>query len=306
MAGRPKKRVGRGTPWPKGFHSSRCTGSPTVLSKEETVVYKRYDKEIVERVVENTQLPLTQLAGLRLRPTTVDQNKDYKDIDTDVGSNDIVDLTKLIEAQSQAMTQHFHFATNKKKPATRHIPSLNLKKLKNQGFGVTIFYHCTQCSFRSSNFKLYQTTSTGACLTNVQAAVGLSKISSKSLDANFLFSTLNLNGPSTPTLQHHFSAVNKASSQVLEDALSRNRGVVHDYVNIQKSAADPVPSVAVAFDGQYDVPLYHGYDGKSNSVSEPVLEAETGLNLMISHAIVSKLDGSYEKDKVRIDHLRGG
>merc|ERR1712035_25576 len=43
-----------------------------------------------------------------------------------------------------------------------------------------------------------------------------------------------------------------------------------------------------------------GYDGQSSSVSEPVIEAETGLNLLISHAVASKFDGSYNKDAVNM------
>ena len=92
------------------------------------------------------------------------------------------------------------------------------------------------------------------------------------------------------------------SHDVLESALSHNRGVVRDYVEIQNgpAATDPVPAIAVAFDGQYDKPLYHGYDGRSSSVSEPVVEVETGMNLLVSHAVVSKLDGSYDKNKVSV------
>lgn len=301
---RKKRQVG--IPFKSGFNSFRSSGSPSVLSTEETISFKRFDKNLVSRVLNNTQQSLHQLAGVRLRPSNPNQEFCYSEVDSQSNSNDIVDLTKLGKAHSEALSQHTTFVLSKKKPSTRHTPRLKLEKIRNQGFGVEIYYRCSQCSFRSTKFKLYETTASGACLTNVQAAVGLGKITIKSSDANFLFATLNLNGPSQTTLQHHFTKVNEASSKVLESALVRNRGIVRDYVAIQNPTAGPVPAVAVAFDGQYDVPLYHGYDGKSNSVSEPVLEAETGMNLMVSHAVVSKLDGTYEKDKVGMSLWGGG
>ena len=128
--------------------------------------------------------------------------------------------------------------------------------------------------------------------------MAFSKSAIKPSDAEFLFAALNVNAPSRQTLQKHFSSVNQASSQVLESALVENRGLVRDYVAIRDGTCDAVPAVAVAFDGQYDRPIYHNYDGKSSSVSEPVLEAETGFNLLVSHAVLSKLDGSYDKEKV--------
>ena len=64
-------------------------------------------------------------------------------------------------------------------------------------------------------------------------------------------------------------------------------------------SADPdCPSIAVSFDGQYNRPVYHGFDGKATSVSEPVVEQETDLNLLVSYSVVSKKDGSYPVEKV--------
>lgn len=56
--------------------------------------------------------------------------------------------------------------------------------------------------------------------------------------------------------------------------------------------------VTLSSDGQYNRPTFHGYDGKATSVSQPILEEETDLHLLCGHAVVSKKDGSYPKDKV--------
>ena len=288
-----KKRRVIGTPFKKLFDARKHCGAASVLSKDETNPYKRYDRKLFQQLLENTQLPLHRLPGVRLRPFEKLPTTKY---DNDI-SNDVIDLSKLNQAHDKAFRQHKQYALTRK--STKHSPNLKLQKIRNQGFGVQALLSCAQCFFKSTPFKLYETTPTGACLTNVQAGVAFSKTSIKPSDASFLFSTLNINAPSQNTLQSHFTNVNQAASQVLESALSQNRGIVRDYVSMQSEVVDPVPSIRVAFDGQYDKPLYHGYDGKSTSVSEPVLEAETGLNLLVSHAVVSKSDGTYDREKVR-------
>ena len=284
-----KKRV-YGSPFTKN-DERRCSGSPLVLKGADIPTYKRYSKMLVVQVVENTHP--SSLKGVKLRPSSMVINPYEKDTEN---SNDIIDLFKLNQSWAISLNQHRQFAL--KKRSTKHTPNLQLEKVHNQGFGVQARYHCTGCTFTSNLFKLYDTTQKGACLTNVQAAMAFSKSAIKPSDAEFLFAALNVNAPSRQTLQKHFSSVNQASSQVLESALVENRGLVRDYVAIRDGTCDAVPAVAVAFDGQYDRPIYHNYDGKSSSVSEPVLEAETGLNLLVSHAVLSKLDGSYDKEKV--------
>ena len=284
-----KKRI-PGCPFIKN-DERRCSGSPLVLKGADIPTYKRHSKVLVVQVVENTHP--SSLKGVKLRPSNMVTKSYEKDTEN---SNDIVDLFKLNQSWAIALNQHRQFAH--KKRSTKHTPNLKLKKVHNQGFGVQARYHCTGCTFTSNLFKLYDTTQNGACLTNVQAAMAFSKSAIKPSDAEFLFAALNVNAPSRQTLQRHFSSVNQASSQVLESALVENRGLVRDYVAIRDGSCDAVPAVAVALDGQYDKPIYHNYDGKSSSVSEPVLEAETGLNLLVSHAVVSKLDGSYDKEKV--------
>ena len=113
------------------------------------------------------------------------------------------------------------------------------------------------------------------------------------------FLSLNLNAPVEKTLQKHFTKACSVASAVLEESLSQNRSVVRDYLQVVGRSDDPdCPSASVSLDGQFNRPIYHGYDGKSTSVSEPVIENETNLNLLVSHAVVSKLDGTYEKEKV--------
>ena len=81
--------------------------------------------------------------------------------------------------------------------------------------------------------------------------------------------------------------------------MSSNRGTVHDYLRIVGRIDDEAcPSASVSLDGQYNRPVFHGWDGKSTTVSEPVMENETGLNLLVSHAVKSKLDGTYDANKV--------
>ena len=291
-----KKKKVPGTPFVKSLDSRRnSNGRPSVTLDCVNLKYKRFDKELVDLVQNNTNLPLVKLDGVRLRPKLQSDNVGYEHDDN--GSNDVIDLKKLSESQQSALKEHKHFAVLRK--STKHVPNLRLLKIRNQGFGVCAYYTCSGCKFKSSTFKLFECTASGACVTNIQAGVAFSKSALKPSDAHFFLSTLNINGPSPDTLQAHFTRANKESASLLDTALSANRGIVRDCLSIEKgSSSDLVPAIPVAFDGQYDRPLYHGYDGHSSSVSEPVLEAQTGLNLLVSHAVVSKLDGSYEAEKV--------
>ena len=286
-----KKRV-IGIPFTNDYDERRHPGRALELKINEIPPYKRHSKTLVDQVVENTQS--SSLKGVKLRPSKAVANPYSKDSEN---SNDIIDLSKMNQAYESSLNDHRQYAL--KKRSTKHQPNLKMNKVQNQGFGVQARFHCTGCTFISQLFRLYNTAQDGrTCLTNVQAAVAFSKSAIKPRDAEFLFAALNVNGPSRQTLQTHFSDVNQSSSQVLEAALAENRGVVRDYLSIRDGSCDAVPAVAVSFDGQYDKPLFHGYDGKSSSVSEPVLEGETGMNLLVSHAVLSKLDGSYQKNKV--------
>ena len=293
-----KRKRTRGAPFNPGFDENRNNTGRGTVALEFQPVYKRHEKSMIELVKSNKHLCLEQLEGVKLRPKNESAWDDYEAVHDN--SNDVVDLEKLRAAHNAAHKAHRQYALLHK--CTKHVPCLQLKKRRNQGFGVTIVYHCSQCAFVSDPFKLYDCDSSGSCITNVQAGIAFSKSTIKPTDAHFLFSSLNINGPSQVTLQKHFSRANVVCSDLLESSLAENRGVVRDYVAIVEGGAmEQVPAVAVAFDGQYDRPLYHGYDGQSSSVSEPVIEAETGLNLLVSHAVTSKLDGTYDKNKVNME-----
>ena len=291
-----KKRGGRGKPF-FGCTDERnnISGRPAVLPG--IIPKTRFSYEIVTQAAKNEQKrSITDLPGVSLRPKT---SLPTTPVISDDNSNDVIDLNRLKQSQSEAMRLHHDYVTKQRRPATKHIVSLSLNKLSNQGFGVSIHYRCKQCKFVSPVFKLFSTTATGACATNVQAAIALSKVAIKSSDATFLFSTLNLNAPSAVSLQKHFSRSCTVAGDLLEDSLSQNRAVVRDYLNIVGRSDNPdCPSASVSLDGQFNKPVYHGYDGKATSVSEPVIENETDLNLLVSHAVVSKWDGSYSQEKV--------
>ena len=291
MAKKKRKNVGRPFFGAADPRNNRA-GTASVELVFPTI-YKRFDPTLVQHVQEHSNIK--QLPGLNLRPART-VSRDYEQ--NTARCNDVVDLQKLDLFHAQCMKAHKLYAAAKR--STRHVPNLKLNKHSQQGFGVRAIYKCTRCTFVSEPCKLFDTTSSGACVTNIQASLAFSKSTIKPSDAEFFISTLNINGPSKNTFQKHFSAVNKESSQILESAMSDNRAVVHDYVALEVGPEKKsCPDIPVELDGQYDVQTHHGHDGKSSSVSEPVLEAKTGLDLLISHAVVSKHDGTYEKDKVR-------
>lgn len=286
-----KKRV-IGKPFASNSDTRRNPGRPTVKC-ENAPVYKRYDQKLVQQVSKNSEIAFDKLPGVHLRPLTTTSPETVYDNDS---TNDVIDLQKLDQAHKHSMKLHKQYSVTKR--SLKHIPNLKIKKIRNQGFGVHALYVCTACRFSSTPFALFQTTDTGACVTNVAAGVAFSKTTVKPSDAEFLFSTLNINGPCRSTFQKHFTQVNTVAQKVVDKETSHNRGVLCDYVAIRDGKVEARPGVGVTGDGQYDERSYHGYDGKSKSVSEPILEVETGLDLLVGHAVVSKLDGTYEKEKV--------
>ena len=292
----------RGESFRKGDSRISKGGSPSVLKPSEIALKKRHSSTLVATACRNeSKRHASALPGISLRPSFPTPT-DFKTVDS---SNDIVDLNLLNSAHTEALKQHSKYVLNRKRrPATKHPVSLVMKKRANLGFGVTVQFHCSQCKFVSPISKLYTTTATGGCSTNLQASIALSKIAIKSSDASFLFSSLNVNAPVEKTLERHFSNSCAVSSEILEESLSQNRAVVSDYVKIVgRSDDDQCPSVSVSLDGQYNRPVFHSYDGKSTSVSEPVIENETEMNLLVSHSVVSKHDGTYDKEKVAMECL---
>ena len=299
-----RKGGGVGRPFQLGVDKRRhSSGRPSVLQEDEICRKKRWDMEFIQQALQNEGLKCARdLPGLSLRPlrkADVAADKDSTD-----SSNDVIDLDLLNGAHSDALNQHRdHVLRPCRRPPTRHDVKLRVEKVANMGFGVSVRFAChgRGCRFKSTVKKLYISTPSGGCVTNAQAGLALSKIFIKSSEALFLFSSLNLNAPSQTTLQKHLSQSCTSSQKVLDESLSTNRAQVHDYLNLVSRFDDPsCPSVSVQLDGQYNRPIYHGFDGRSTSVSEPVVENETKMNLLISHAVVSKLDGSYDQDKVRV------
>lgn len=291
-----KKKGGKGKPFTGSSDPRNNRGAPSVIS--DISLKKRYDRKFVTQACENEhKRNATDLPGLFLRPKSTTPRATPP---TDDSANDIVDLEKMKLAQCEALKLHQQYVTNRRRrPAVAHIVSLIPTKVANMGFGVSIRYKCKQCHFLSPVYKLYATTATGGCATNLQAGVALTKVPIKSSDASFLFSTLNLNAPDPKTLAKHFNRSCSIASDVLEESLTENRAVVHDYLTlVGRNDNSECPSASVSLDGQFNRPVYHGYNGQSTFVSEPVLENETSQNLMVSYAVASKLDGSYDVNKV--------
>ena len=298
MAAKKRRSGGKGKVFERGPDERRnSTGKPAVLSLEKGSK-KRFSEQLTSQACENEGVKsVTQLPGVMLRPLKVTQTT----ISPAEGSNanDIVDLNLMNRAHSEALKEHFSYVTHRRQPGIKHTVSLVSKKVAQVGFGTSINFKCNGCRFVSKAYKLYESTATGACVTNVAAGAALTKIAIKPSDATFFLSSLNINGPSRQTLQKHLSKSCTIAQDLLEETVSLNRGTVRDYLHVVSRVDDAAcPSASVSLDGQFNRPVYHGWDGKSTTVSEPVLENETGLNLLVSHAVKSKLDGTYDNNKV--------
>ena len=297
MAAKKRRSGGRGIAFQLGSDNRRSRGSPAVALVEKASK-KRFSCELISQACEKEGVrSATQLPGVILRPSKTLPT----DIPTDQGgSNDIVDLELLNQAQAQAFKEHATYVDgHTRRQPTKHSVILVSRKVGQVGFGTRIQFRCKGCRFVSKAHKLYEATATGGCATNLAAGAALSKTAIKPSDASFFLSSLNVNGPSRQTLQNYFSQSCATAEEILEEAVSSNRGTVHDYLRIVGRIDDEAcPSASVSLDGQYNRPVFHGWDGKSTTVSEPVMENETGLNLLVSHAVKSKLDGTYDANKV--------
>ena len=294
---RPKKRK-LGHSYSAG--NSFSTGRASVI-KIGGKRRKRFSLEVCKLALQNSNFKTyDQLPGVGLRPLACSTNSAVSD---EGSQSDIIDLKLQQNSYKQAHSAHKLYSSQRN--STKHIPALVMMKVSNQGFGTTVQYKCKNCSFLSQKFNLFATTSTGACVTNIQSGIAFSKTCIKPTDAEFLFNAMGVSCPSRVPLQKHFNDANGSCDSLLQESLSQNRGLVRDYVGVlsQQSSQDSCPSVCVSFDGQFNRPTYHGFDGKATSVSEPVIEHETNLNLLVGHAVVSKKDGSYAGEKVSLDLL---
>ena len=299
--GRPKKCQ------PKGYYThGNSFGGRGVEILVGTKSRKRLSSTVCELACKNTGTKGPHLLpGINLRPKC--ETDDIVTSNT-ASINDIIDLNKQQLSYKDAHKQHKQCSVSRK--STKHVPTLLLEKVSNHGFGTTIRYKCSRCSFVSSKYDLFDTTATGACVTNVQTGMAFSKTSIKPTEAEYLFSAMNVSCPSRQTLHYHYSQSNEVADSVLTETLVENRGFLRDYVDVVTASGsltseekEDCPSVAVSLDGQYNRPCYHGFNGQATSVSEPVMEEETNTHLLVAHTIVSKKDGSYPVDKVRMCRL---
>ena len=294
--GNKKKRSGG---FKSGPDPNRNCGAPSVLPHDKGSK-KRFNHDLLQHACQNEGVKhITQLPGVVLRPKEDPIPSPDASQQCDHG-NDIVDLNLLNSSHADALKLHSEYAhRRRRRPAINHPVNLCFTKQHNVGFGVSVVFHCSGCRFTSPAYRLYQTTSTGGCATNLAAGVALSKVAIKASDACFLLSSLNVNAPSQQTMQKYMTQSCAVAGEMLDDALADNRGVTRDYLHVVGRVDDPsCPGAGVKHDGQFDQPIYHGYDGKSASCSLPVMESETGMNLLVGHAIKSKLDGSYPVEKV--------
>ena len=164
--GRPPKR-----PRP-GFKvgNSLGMGSPSAIATDSKV-RKRYSKTVCETALKNSHFKTySQLPGVNLRPMDLENDAFHA---TEQSSNDIIDLNLQQNSYKQAHAAHKKYCLQRK--STKHIPTLVMKKVSNQGFGVTVQYSCQNCGFSSEKYNLFATTTSGACVTNVQSGVAFSK-----------------------------------------------------------------------------------------------------------------------------------
>ena len=295
--GHKKKRSGG---FVSGLDPRRNCSGPGAHMPVEKGSKKRYNGDLLQQACVNEGVnDITKLPGVFLRPKV--NPPPSPETQGDQG-NDIVDLTLLNSAHSDALKLHSEYARRRdrrRRPANKHQVALSMVKERNIGFGVSVVFKCSGCRFVTPSYKLFQTTSTGGCVTNQAVGVALSKVAVKASDASFLLSSLNVNAPSQQTMQKYMNQSCAVAGEILDDSLADNRGVTRDYLHVVGRVDDPsCPGAGMKLDGQYDVPIHHGYDGKSSSCSLPVLESETGLNMLVGHAVKSKLDGSYPKEKV--------
>ena len=295
--GRPKKSD---HPRHKYPGKNSFGGRGTVLTKG-SIQRKRPSQALCQLASTNLGVKSTaSLPGIRLRPN--DKPEEVLSDNLSSNCNDVIDIQKQQASYEHAHRQHKHFSTQRR--STKHVPTLIMKKCANRGFGVTVQFVCKRCTFQSERYNLFESTETGACLTNIQTGVAFSKTCVKPADAEFLFTTLNLSCPTRKTMQKHFNYASQTCEPVCDESLAENRGFLRDYGEItsptpsESTKAPPKPTVSA--DGQYNRPVYHGFDGKATSVSEPVVEEETGLHMLVGHAVISKKDGSYPVNKVSL------
>ena len=211
--------------------------------------------------------------------------------------NWVVDQDKLFRATNHALECHNSPALQKCKsrPRKNHTPKLIKNKVIKVGLGVRVSFKCgfRNCQFESELYDLYEKTASGQPLPNLQIGVALSKTDITPKTVETLATTLNIDPPNPKTLQKSCAKALDCTEDLSELALKDNRSEVTSTLRLRgKLEPGQIPSVEVAIDGQFSNRSYHCPTGKSDSVSVPVVEQETGRGLIIQHVNLSHRDGS--------------
>ena len=281
-----KKRKTGGRPFVKDDARINRTGPPNQPPKVDCPTPTRVrEPRSIYNQISATKFGGGVPLGARLRP-----KPDVEVVEADsVSQNWIVDEQKLLEATNEALRLHDSSGNR------HHTPVLQKLKTSRWGFGVSISFKCRfkNCRFSSPEYKLYDETSDGVPLQNVQVGVAMAKTELTPKTVDVLGAALNLATPARTTLQRSYSNSLLCSNELAEGAMAQNRSTVTSAVRLLGELTEgEIPSVDVATDGQYSNRSYHFPAGKSDSVSVPVVEHVTGFGLLVEHTNLSHRDGS--------------
>ena len=280
--GRKKIKKNQGKPFIRG--DSRLNfGSPCVDFETEPRFCE--PKSVFDNVV-------TQVGGIPLRPyndteaTCPNNNSDSLHF----SQNWVIDEQKLLNATNDALKSH---------GPRKHVPNLQKQRVNKIGFGVQMSFRCSykNCKFQSKLYDLYKKTETGQPLPNLQVGVALAKTDLTPSTVETLATTLNIDPPNLKTLRKSYNTALECCESLSEAAMTDNRKEVTVTMRLRgeiEKGQKPDPDVVT--DGQYSNRDYHYLTGKSDSVSVPVIEQETGKALIIGHTNLSHRDGSLPEE----------
>ena len=281
-----KKKKPRGTPF-QANDPKIATGRPQTDTPPSQRI--REPKSIYDNV---SAMVGGVPCGASLRPHE-DEHRQTPLQNADCGldsQNWLVDQDKLFRATNHALECH-----NSAKRRRNHTPKLKKNKIIKVGLGVRVSFQCgfRNCRFESELYDLFEKTASGQPLPNLQIGVALTKTDLTPKTVETLATTLNIDPPCPKTLQKSCAKALDFTEDLAELALKDNRREVTSTLRLRgKLEPGQIPSVEVAIDGQFSNRSYHCPTGKSDSVSVPVIEQETGRGLIIQHVNVSHRDGS--------------
>ena len=281
-----KKRGHGGRPFSKNNDERRNSGCSDTSFDGDNRPIIRESREIYEQISTSSyggNIP----AGARLRPLSTPQPRSIPNSDV---QNFIIDEAKMLEATNNALKEHHLHAPN-------HIPLWRKSQMTKVGFGVKMSFQChfKNCHFESKLYDFYDSTSSGQPTANLQVGVAMSKTDITPKTVELLGTAMNLATPCAKTLHKSYSKALSCTATLAEEAMADNRETVVAALRLKGVHTDgDIPSVDVATDGQYSNRSYHCPTGKSDSVSVPVIEQETGHGLLIQHCNLSHRDGTLD------------